>query len=325
VELKKIILSLMIILSFSFFGCTSKSDNEAIIDTGVVVEDQEESKETSNKVVEEKKDLLTSIDEVVENVVGEYRDNISIYFKNLNTDEEYILNGDNYYVAASTTKVPLAMMILDKVNSGILSLDDTISYVESDYEEGTGSLAYAETIPDITIDEALYLSIVESDNIAKNMLTRISGSSITDYTRSITGYSDIPYGNYTTARQFGIMLEKLYKNPDNNPYYEKLLDYMTRTIFHSGLDKYLDYSKVAHKIGTYYRYYHDVGIVYGEDPYILVVLTKDIGELGGDLESDNDEDIYLLDWGDKAFEMIAELSKGIYEVVDANKNIQEVG
>lgn len=320
-ELKKTILSLMIILSFSFFGCSSKSDNEAIIDTEVAVEEQEESKETFTEVVEEKKDLLTSIDEVVDEVVGEHKDNISIYFKNLTTDEEYILNEDTYYVAASTTKVPLAMMILDKVNSGILRLDDTISYIEADYEEGTGSLAYSEPIPDITIDEAIYLSIVESDNIAKNMLTRISRSSVTDYTRNITGYSDIPYGNYTTARQFGIILEKLYKNPENNPYYDKLLDYMNRTIFHSGLDKYLDYSKVAHKIGTYYRYYHDVGIVYGADPYILVVLTKDIGELGGDLNSDNDEDIHLLDWGEKSFEIIAKLSKGIYDAVEMSKDI----
>lgn len=321
-ELKKIALILMIILSFSFFGCSNKSDNKVIIDTEVVVEDQEEeSKETSNMVLEEKKDLLTSIDEVVEDVVGEYRDNVSIYFKNLNTDEEYILNEDTYYVAASTTKVPLAMMILDKVNSGMLSLDDTISYIEADYEEGTGSLAYSDPIPDITIDEALYLSIVESDNIAKNMLTRISRSSVTDYTRSITGYSDIPYGNYITARQFGIILEKLYKNPDNNPYYEKLLNYMTKTIFHSGLDKYLDYSKVAHKIGTYYRYYHDVGIIYGEDPYILVVLTKDIGALGGNFDSEHDDEVYLLDWGDKAFEIMAELSKRIYDVVERNKEI----
>lgn len=320
--MNKIILILMIVLSFSFFGCSNKSNNDAILDTEVVVNDnEEESKETSNEVVEEKKDLLTSIDEVVEDVVGGYRDNISIYFKNLNTDEEYILNEDTYYVAASTTKVPLAMLILDKVNSGMLSLDDTISYIETDYEEGTGSLAYLETIPDITIDEALYLSIVESDNIAKNMLTRISRSSVTDYTRSITGYSDIPYGNYITARQFGIILEKLYKNPDNNPYYEKLLSYMTRTIFHSGLDKYLDYSKVAHKIGTYYRYYHDVGIVYGEDPYILVVMTKDIGELGGDFDSDNDDEVYLLDGGNKAFDIIAELSKGIYDAVEMSKDI----
>lgn len=320
--MKKIILILMIVLSFSFFGCSNKSNNDAILDTEVVVNDnEEESKETSNEVVEEKKDLLTSIDEVVEDVVGGYRDNISIYFKNLNTDEEYILNEDTYYVAASTTKVPLAMLILDKVNSGMLSLDDTISYIETDYEEGTGSLAYLETIPDITIDEALYLSIVESDNIAKNMLTRISRSSVTDYTRSITGYSDIPYGNYITARQFGIILEKLYKNPDNNPYYEKLLSYMTRTIFHSGLDKYLDYSKVAHKIGTYYRYYHDVGIVYGEDPYILVVMTKDIGELGGNLDSDSDDEVYLLDGGNKAFDIIAELSKGIYDAVEMSKDI----
>ena len=320
--MNKIILILMIVLSFSFFGCSNKSNNDAILDTEVVVNDnEEESKETSNEVVEEKKDLLTSIDEVVEDVVGGYRDNISIYFKNLNTDEEYILNEDTYYVAASTTKVPLAMLILDKVNSGMLSLDDTISYIETDYEEGTGSLAYLETIPDITIDEALYLSIVESDNIAKNMLTRISRSSVTDYTRSITGYSDIPYGNYITARQFGIILEKLYKNPDNDPYYEKLLNYMTRTIFHSGLDKYLDYSKVAHKIGTYYRYYHDVGIVYGEDPYILVVMTKDIGELGGNLDSDSDDEVYLLDGGNKAFDIIAELSKGIYDAVEMSKDI----
>lgn len=77
---------------------------------------------------------------------------------------------------------------------------------------------------------------------------------------------------------------------------------------------------VAHKIGNYYRYYHDIGIVYGENPYILAILTKDIGELSNEaLEDGGEEKRYLLDWGDKGCELIAQLSKEIYTIVEENK------
>lgn len=81
------------------------------------------------------------------------------------------------------------------------------------------------------------------------------------------------------------------------------------------MDKYLPYEKVAHKIGSYYRYYHDIGIVYGKEIYALVVMTKDIGELSQEYKQDEDE-INLLDYGKEASELIANISYEIYNLIE---------
>lgn len=319
--MKKIYTLLIISLFTTFFvGCKSK-ESVRIYENGLdeeIIESQESKDE--NKEAEEAIDLVESISKNVDEILGEYKDNVSIYFKNLNTNEEYILNGDTYYIAASTTKVPLCMMILDDVNNGSKTINDLLYFTEADREGGSGSLYYLDEVPKLTIEEAIYLSIVDSDNIAKNMLSRVANSTVTDYMRYVTDDYNTPYGNYTTANQFGELLRVLYENPDNNPYYSTLIDYMTETNYHDRLDKYLDYGIVAHKIGNYYRYYHDVGIIYGADTYILVVLTKDIGELSdGSFEDGGEDERFVLDWGDEDCELIAKISKKIYTLVDKSK------
>ena len=316
--MKKIYILLFMIFTTVFTGCTYNKN--VAIKKSVATEENVEKIEDIDVFEKENNRLIELIDKKTNEVLGDYKDNVAVYFKNLNTDEEYTLNADNYYVSASTSKVPLSMMILDEVMNGDKSLDDLLYFSEEDKEMGSGVLYKLDEIPDITINEAIYLSIVNSDNIAKNMLSRVAETSINDYMKEVTKDNNIPEGNYTTARQLGILLNELYENPDNNPYYNILIEYMTKTTYHDRLDKYLDYDKVAHKIGNYYRYYHDMGIIYGEVPYIFVVLTKDIGELSIEpFEDGGEEERYLLDWGEEACELIASLSREIYRVVEENK------
>lgn len=299
-------LSILIIIVFILFGksCSYEDINKSTKETTIKIENNE---------------VAYGIDKKVSEIAGMYKDNISIYYKNLKTEEEYLLNPDRYYIAASTTKVPLCMMILDQVFEGTLNLEDEIYYEEEDEEDGSGILYYLEDITKITLGEAVRLSIIESDNIAKNMLRRISEISITDYLRDITEDESIPYENYITARQLYMVLDRLYENPNNNPYYDLLIDYMTKTVFHDRLDKYIPQDIVAHKIGDYYRYYHDCGIIYGKDNYIIVILTKDIGKLSDEAYNDGTEDKrYLLDWGSQAYEIIGNISKEIYLNVERN-------
>lgn len=302
--MKKI--SILIIIVFILFSksCSYEDINKNTEETTIKIENEE----TSYK-----------IDKKISEIAGSYKDNISIYYKNLDTEEEYLLNPDRYYIAASTTKVPLCMMILDQVFEGELNLEDEIYYEEEDDEDGSGVLYYLEDVTNVTIGEAVRLSIIESDNVAKNMLRRISEISITDYLIDITGDESIPYENYITARQLYVVLDRLYENPNNNPYYELLIDYMTKTVFHDRLDKYIPHDIVAHKIGDYYRYYHDCGIIYGKDDYIIVILTRDIGNLSDEAYNDGTEDErYLLDWGSQAYEIIGNISKEIYLNVEGN-------
>ena len=44
--------------------------------------------------------------------------NFGFFFYNINTREYYFYNEDKYFTAASTVKVPVAMLYYDKINSG---------------------------------------------------------------------------------------------------------------------------------------------------------------------------------------------------------------
>lgn len=309
----KLVLCLIILLLFSksIFNLNNKKIENVINERNILLE-------VESKVKSEEVNTVNTVnfDEIINECALEYKDNLSLYYYNFNTNEEYCHNGETYYVAASTTKIPLAMSVADDVFNWEYSMDSQIEYIESDYEEGTGVLYYQDYINNVTVDEAIYLSIVYSDNITKNMLKRIVSTSTYDYINNITG--DVlsnSNDNKYTARQLGEVLKKLYINENNNPYYNNILEYMKETIFHDRLDKYIPYEDVAHKIGNYYRYYHDIGIVYGEEDYVLVIMTKDIGELDSSYYYDEDE-IMLLDAGELASEIIANISLEIYNLVN---------
>lgn len=276
---------------------------------------KESNTNKDEEIVLEKNNKLEKIKNSINNILGDYKDNVGIYYYNLATEDKYTINEERCFVAASLTKVPQAMMVLDLVQNGDLTLDNIIYYSEVDYEAGTGILQNQEVIEPITIKEAIELSIIYSDNIAFNMLQRISGRSVSEYIKEICNAENRPLNNNTTAYQQFKIYERLYKNQDENTNYNLLIELLKQTEFHDRLDKYLPTDLVAHKIGNYYRYYNDAGIIYLEEPYILVILTKDIGELSlQDPTSGDEDERSLVDLGEEACELIANISKSIYDI-----------
>lgn len=66
--------------------------------------------------------------------------NASYMFIDLTTNATSYYRPNAEYFAASTIKVPIVMMVTDKVASGDLSWTQKVAYTEEDYEEGTGIL-----------------------------------------------------------------------------------------------------------------------------------------------------------------------------------------
>lgn len=222
-----------------------------------------------------------SIGERIELYLDEDLKNFGFIYYDLTTDEKIEFNGEKIFTAASTYKVGLNMLVYDDVINGRLEIDDCVMYNHAmDFEEGGGRLQFeidtTLTRP-VSLQKLLDLSIIESDNIASNMLIRTLGGFrvVRERTDAIAGLSVDTTQNKTTSEiQFRI-LKNLYENKDNM-YYAYLLDRMKETFFHNSLDKYLPYEIVAHKIGNYESSVHDIGIVFTDKPYILVAYSEDI-------------------------------------------------
>ena len=223
-------------------------------------------------------------------------DNVGLVYYDLSSDETIKINEDLEFTGASTYKVGLNLLFYYLASQGEIDLNTYISYNSSDYEEGTGILYTYSSIGSYTIQELLDLSIVYSDNIATNMLGRYLGGHAV-VRQKLYDLLDIDFsakGNYITADLEFKILKYIYKHKSDINF-SHLIDILTKTEFHDRLDKYIPQEIVAHKVGSYDSYIHDVGIILDDSPYILVIYTYDL---------------------ENAEEKIAQISKAIYETAN---------
>jgi len=128
-----------------------------------------------------------------------------------------------------------------------------------------------------SIQELLDLSLIYSDNIATNMLGRFLGGH-TNARKLLYNILDVDYDysdNIITAEIESKILKYVYDHTDDDDF-SHMIDMLTQTQFHDRLDKYLEQDIVAHKVGNYDTYIHDVGIILTDYPYILAIYTNNI-------------------------------------------------
>ena len=210
--------------------------------------------------------------------ISEYGDSIGLTFYDIKTKRTISFNGDKTFIAASTSKVPLNMLLLNKVASGDIKEDTTVKYTDEDYEGGAGILQSQDLSSPIDIFTLSKYSIIYSDNIATKMISNLMGGKDIVYKQydDILGYEAVHTDNSITANDAAQYLKVLYYNKNDNPYYDTLLDNMKNTVYHDRIDKYIDQSLVAHKIGDYETYVNDIAIVYANAPYILTIYTNNV-------------------------------------------------
>lgn len=293
VLISTIIISLSV--SLLCYSETIDTQGEEYIEenNNVKVEAEENVKE-KEKNIEDSRQQIDLISKKVSAIVGDKKNSYGIFYYDINSELQYTLNSDVGFHAASTIKVPIAMMIADKLESNATTKDTKIKYEESDNCDGAGELQGKVSKGDeFSISDLLKYMIEDSDNIATSMLKKTVGN-VSTYVSDSTGVAMKSESNIITPRQSCILLKKVYDNSGENKNYRNIIDLMLKTSTHDRLDKYIPESIVAHKIGDYENYVNDVGIIYGKKPYILCIYTKDIMEEGR--------------------ENIARISKEIYDI-----------
>ncbi|MGI6120655.1 MAG: serine hydrolase, partial [Desulfosporosinus sp.] len=211
-------------------------------------------------------------------LLGTNLKNVGISFCDLTHGTTFSLNGDKQFLAASTAKVPIVMILYDLIKEGRLTEEQLVTYKSWEYQGGTGILQYRDLSKPIPFRTLAEYAIRYSDNIAiimiqNNMCKR---SELNERLRTMIG-SDLNNGkdNILTANQAQAILKILYHGAnEGNVGYQQIVEWLKNTVFHDRLDRNIEHSIVAHKTGNLREATNDIGIFYTNKPYILTVYTS---------------------------------------------------
>ncbi len=258
------------------------------------------------------KDQLTAIQK-------EYAQKTYIYFDYLNNASWIGLNERDNFTAASTVKVPLAMVLMKAVEDGKLKLTDSYALDDLDLDKNFGDLYKVGADQAFTIEELLKIMLEQSDNTAMHGIVNVFNKIGID--DPLAGVYDamgwgigtpnllpdvgqtVDYGQIN-LKMLSNMFIALY-NADyvNVEHSQQILNYLDNTPFNDKIEAGVPANiSVAHKIGTSVdnETFADCGIIYAPSRNYLLCLASNGG-------NDN-----------VASEFMAEISKAVYSYVMKN-------
>ena len=201
----------------------------------------------------------------------------SVRYEDLNTGFSYSYKPDEVYYAASTIKLLDGLYIYTKAQAGELSLDETVTYKSSDNLGASKGMKNHAIGEEISLRTLVKYAIIYSDNSAHQMLVKYIGfSNLKAFGNSLGAKNTLVggdnFGNIDVNDAI-IYLKNTYdfirKYPDlGNELKSFMLEAEENALKYDGLN-----AEVAHKYGEYDSYFHDIGIVYDENPYVVAVLT----------------------------------------------------
>jgi len=224
-------------------------------------------------------------------LVSEFNGRPSILIKDLKRSWSITVNPKIRIPSASIVKIPIMAVCFYGAKEGKIGLDDKIILKQRDKTGGSGILKKKPAGTTFTIEQLIELMITISDNTATNILIKLLGfdylnSCFRDFGLFNTNLSrlvmdmrsrDKGVENYTTVKDMGLLLEKIYKGRliDKNVSLEclKILKMQrSKSRIPAGLPKGV---VVAHKTGLERGVCHDVGIVFtANGDFIICVLIK---------------------------------------------------
>jgi len=215
--------------------------------------------------------------------------NSSLYVLNIRDGASFGIRENRRYGAASLNKLPVAIIIIKKVEMGELSLDTLLPITDEDRNPGSGTL-YANPVKELTVRELLKYMLVESDNTAFSILAKQTsiedGEKITEYLnyyQNNISYIESPKSLEITPKTTSNLFLSLYLStilkPEDS---EMMLRYLTNTSFN--IKKYAklpDDVIVAQKYGSFYyenkKDFYSCGIMYIDDSRIFYcIMTTDL-------------------------------------------------
>lgn len=241
--------------------------------------------------------------EIVRIGQGGGAEEIGVAFFDYAAETGFSCNGDRWFHAASTIKVPILLGLFVAVDRGDLDLDARVHVrnlffsaadgrpfrVESSRDAGNQVQSYVGRT--MRVQELARQMIVVSSNLATNLLVdllgidRINedldrlGISGVDLRRGVEDEAAFEAGisNRVTANGLVSVLRMIEDGALSKTSTEAMLDILHAQEFRSGIPAGVpDDARVANKTGEISTVAHDAGIVYpaGRAPYVVALLTE---------------------------------------------------
>lgn len=217
---------------------------------------------------------------------------LTVYYKNLVTGETVDLNGNSPMMAASVIKIPILMETFRRIQTGMLKKDQLYVLKEEDKMPSCGCLNRMHAGINLTVQDLYNLMIILSDNTAANILIRLlGGTEAINDSLSEMGYQTCRVNrllfdseasargieNYVSGVEIADMLEKMYLGQliDEASSQEMLDILKSQRLKNKVPFNFQGCVPIAHKTGEDDGITHDVGIIFGSQPFVLCCMGNE--------------------------------------------------
>jgi hypothetical protein len=230
-----------------------------------------------------------TINDYISNAVkGNQAEDVSIYYRDLNSAKWIGINEDEDFMPSSMLKVATLIGYLKEAEKDPGVLSKKLHYVAQTDPGQYFKPAHPLPTGDYSVEELLQAMITESDNFASDLLIANNTPAVLDvYSKLRLPYPPKNLTDFMSAKTYSVIYRILY----NSSYLtrsdsESALKMLSETNFTQGLAGGVPNTvTISHKFGEHTiglsdgsidsRELHDCGIVYYPDhPYFLCIMTK---------------------------------------------------
>lgn len=235
-----------------------------------------------------------------------------VFLVDLDTGDQFTLNGTSSFAAASMIKVPILLALLQEVDKGRIRLDENLVMQPADVAAGSGEMQDSPPGTEYTLLQVITNMIITSDNTATNMvIRRMGGIEVLNQQFRQWGLQqtalrqvlpDLEGTNTTSPKELSMLLVMLSQGDLlSMKSRDRALDIMRRTVTDTLLPTSLrEGATISHKTG-------DIGSLVGDTGIIDMPNGKRYAITAMVQRPFND---------DRAQELIRQMSATVYDYLD---------
>jgi beta-lactamase class A len=212
--------------------------------------------------------------------------NVSVYIVNLRDGASIGIRENQQFEPLSLNKLPLAIIILEKVEQGELSMDEKIKIREEFVDNSSGTL-YERNLSELSIKELLYYMLADSDNTAADTLLSLTSSDeVTRLSTYLNYYPSLKKGEITFSTSpksnYNIFMSLYLSTILTAEHSEFIMSALANSTFNiHSLAGIPEDVVIAHKYGGYYfndeERFHSCGIMYlNQSRFFYCVMTASV-------------------------------------------------